>query len=545
MACESPGVLPQSAESTTPGDKPPVRLGPDEALVCFVALAVFAAIWYLWIGRRQWFSFDEWDFIAARNAGHINDLLRPHTHEHWSTIPILAWRGIWQLFGLSYTPYQTLTVLLHVTIAALLRIVMRRAGVSPWISTVAAALFIFFGAGAYNIIYAFQANFDGALVFGLTQLLLADHDGPIDKRDWLGVLAGLCALMCSAPAVTMVAVVGIATLIRRGLKPAAFHTLPLAVVFAAWWLHYARPTTSLGWSLSTSAHFVRAGLQATLGALADIPAGGWLLFAVLASGAIVFFTSGSHDVSRRANVAAPAALLAGAPLFFLVTSFGRANFQPPNSSRYLHIAAAFMLPACGVAVNAIMKRSRAAGLIALTILVASIPGNIGKAVDFAHVASTWQNAKDTILSIGRTPLAHQVPADLRPEPLEAPDVTIGWILRGVASGHIPVVPLRAELVASNQLRLSLLQLDRSVGRPCVPFTAAIVRHLSRGETIGIRNGYVHVRPVVAGHIQMKAAVDFGETFLNPDADHTLVSLADSLTLRIDPGPSIGGHLSIC
>jgi hypothetical protein len=522
---ESPAPLESSAATD------PVAKRPSLAPACFVALALIAVPFYLWLGRKQWFSFDEWDFIAARNAGHINDLLRPHTDEHWSTLPILAWRGIWQVAGLSYLPYETLTVLLHVTIAALLRTVMRRAGVRPWTSTVAATSFLFFGAGAYNIIYAFQANFDGAVAFGLTHLLLADHDGPLDKRDWLGAFAGLCALMCSAPGVTMVAIVGIATLMRRGLKPAAFHTLPLAAIFAAWWLHYARSSTSVDGSVSDSAHFILDGVRATFGALAEIPAGGWLLAASLVLGAILLFAKGAGTERVRADLAAPVALLAGAPLLFVITSLGRAGFVPPNAGRYLHLAAAFVLPSIAVAVDALVERWRAVGSVAVALLVVGVPGNIGKAVDFAHEAKTWAVAKETILSIGRMPRAHQVPAGLRPDPLNAPEVTMGWILRGDASGRIRTRDAGAALLATNRLRLSLLALDRPVGRPCVPLTAPIVRHLAAGEAIGIQ-GTVVVTQLSAERAQT-APVAYGRSLVNPSLDHTIVSLAE-LTLRIAP-----------
>jgi hypothetical protein len=260
-----------SQATDSPADRRLAESGIDNALLCFVLVAIGAGLWYLYIGRRQWFSYDEWDFIAARNAGHLSDLLRPHPDTHWSTMPILLWRGLWRVFGLRYFPYQVITVCLHLTIAALLRVVMRRAGVSPWISTIAATTFVLFGYGAYNIIYAFQANFDGALVFGLIYLLLADHDGPFDKRDWLGMLAGLCAFMCSEPAVTLIAVVGIATFIRRGFISAAMHSLPLAAVFVAWWFRYARSETSMHVSLASNTRFVRHGLQATFGAITEIP----------------------------------------------------------------------------------------------------------------------------------------------------------------------------------------------------------------------------------------------------------------------------------
>ena len=61
-----------------------------------------------------------------------------------------------------------------------------------------AASFVLFGPGEDNILWAFQIGFAGALVLGLTQLMLADHDGPIDRRDWLGLLAGLAGQAAAA-----------------------------------------------------------------------------------------------------------------------------------------------------------------------------------------------------------------------------------------------------------------------------------------------------------------------------------------------------------
>ena len=83
--------------------------------------------------------------------------------------------------------------MVHLVAAALLLAVMRRARVRPWIATAAASSFVLFGAGWENIVVPFQICFTGALAFGLAQLLLADHDGSIDRRDRLGLLAGLPA----------------------------------------------------------------------------------------------------------------------------------------------------------------------------------------------------------------------------------------------------------------------------------------------------------------------------------------------------------------
>jgi len=195
------------------------------AAFCVLAVGAFGI--YLWTGRRGWFFLDDWDFLASRSAGNLGDVLRPH-NQHWVTVPFLAWRALWRVFGVrSYLPYEALSVLLHVIVAALLRVVMWRAGVGAWVATIAAGTFLFFGTGAQNILSAFQIAFTGALAFGLAQLLLADHEGPLDRRDWLGLGAGLLGLMCSGVAVAMIVAVGGVALLRRGVRVAAFHTVPL------------------------------------------------------------------------------------------------------------------------------------------------------------------------------------------------------------------------------------------------------------------------------------------------------------------------------
>ena len=62
------------------------------ATVVFAVVVVAAVPLYLWRGRHQWFYLDEWDYLVARRATSLHDLLRPH-NEHWQTLPILAYRG--------------------------------------------------------------------------------------------------------------------------------------------------------------------------------------------------------------------------------------------------------------------------------------------------------------------------------------------------------------------------------------------------------------------------------------------------------------------
>src|SRR5262249_18721236 len=152
-----------------------------------------------------------------------------------------------------------------------------RAGVRPWTATIVGAVFVLFGAGWWNIVVAFQISLVGSLFFGLIFLLLADRDGPFGRRDVLGMVAGLAAMMCSAVGVVMVFVVGLAVLLRRGWRIAAVIALPLTGVFVLWWLPFhshddcspvctARPK-----NVGEAARFSRQTLFSTVRELGHVP----------------------------------------------------------------------------------------------------------------------------------------------------------------------------------------------------------------------------------------------------------------------------------
>ena len=174
-----------------------------------------------------WFTVDDWDFLAQRRVGNLGDLFRAH-YEHWSTLIVLAYRALWSAFGLHYRPYELFAIALYLAVAALARVVMRRAGVGPWTATFAASLLVLLGIGIENNF------FTSAFAFGLTQLLLADHEGPLDWRDYLALAAGLAALMSSGLGTTMVFVVGVAMLLRHGWRIALLQTAPLAAIYLIW-----------------------------------------------------------------------------------------------------------------------------------------------------------------------------------------------------------------------------------------------------------------------------------------------------------------------
>jgi hypothetical protein len=364
-------------------------------LLVFGAVIAVAAVLFFVLAHDQWFYLDEWDYLVSRHLSSLDDLFRPH-NEHWTTLPILAYRGLYRVFRLrTYVPYQAVSIALHLTIAALLLVVMRRSGVRPWVATAAASLFALFGAGSQNIVWGFQMAFTGAVVLGLVQLLLADHDGPLDRRDWIGLAAGAAGLLCSGVAITMVVVVGIAALVRRGWRIAAFHTAPLAAIYVAWWLTMARDSYEAATlDASNAVRFVATGMGATFGKLGQLPGVGLALGLLLVVGLVLAW----HRFDQRAvrvRAAMPAALLVGAVVFLAVTALGRAAIFGPEfarTGRYVHVAAALVLPALAVAADAVIRRWPVATIAVIALLLVGIPGNVRALADFrlgGHSVPGW------------------------------------------------------------------------------------------------------------------------------------------------------------
>jgi hypothetical protein len=215
-----------------------------------IAYCVFLALLipFFWtIGRHSWFQHDDWDYLVLRKAGNFGDLFRPH-NGHWETIPVLTYRMLWAMFGLRYRPYELVSIISSLVGAALLLVVMLRARTRPWIAVAIATLLVLFGDAQENVaLRVTSITFVGfAVPLGLVQLIAADHDGPRDRRDWIGLASGLAAVLCSSVAIAMVFVVGVVAFVKRGWRVALFHVLPPATAFTVWFVAVGRSEHSAG-----------------------------------------------------------------------------------------------------------------------------------------------------------------------------------------------------------------------------------------------------------------------------------------------------------
>ena len=463
----------------------------------FFMLAEFAAlVYYMYISRPMWFFLDEWDFLANRTAFNVHDLFVPH-NEHWVTLPTLAYRGLWWIFGLrTYRPYQLLIVLMHLALAFLLRALMRRVGVRPWTATVVASMLVLFGSGYQDIVLPSQITLVGSVLFGLVHLRLAGHDGPLDRRDYLGLAAGLAALMCSGVGVSMVIAVGVAVLITRGWRRALIHTVPPAAAYMVWFAaigHQGYKSSNKQGGLGDIARFVRVIVAATFGAVGHYRGLGVVL-GVLLVGGLVLAWRPLPVAELRSRAAAPVGLLVGAFSLLCITGYGRGGQHTfTEKSRYLYLVFALLLPALAIAADAVMRRWRVVTPAVAVLLVVGIPGNLNVIADYMHKPIVVKQAayRHMMLSLPRVAAAKEVSRATVPDQELAHFVTIGWLLDGAASGRIPKPKHISSADATmDAIRLSFQQSPALLlpSYACANLAkTSLVFHLKRGQSILVRS----------------------------------------------------------
>lgn len=441
------------------------------AAITFASYLTVAFFILVHLGRDYWFYQDEWTVLLRRltPAG----LLRP-LNQHWVTLPLVVFHLLFWAFGLNYRAYQLCTIILHLTLVVLLRLIMRRAGVGPWFATITASTFVLFGAGSLNIFQAIQMSLVGSVVLGILHLLCADHDGPFARRDALGLACGALGLMTSGIGTIMVVIVGIAVLIRRGWRLALLHTVPLILLDGVWFVGErawenspAKNLHGLGLTPSSAQHPLNVafdwnttGVGAVFSALGDYRVVAVALGALLVVGLFLAWRPlGFAEFRERASV--PAALLLGLPVLFTLVSIQRAYLPEAGSSKFVHIATAFMLPALAIAAQAVASQWRRMTPIVIVLLLIGTPGNAA-AFNAGRVFSPsfFEHEKQILLGAGYSALAEQVSRRVTPfnDPYGAKGVTVGFLLRARKAGRLPKPPplspaIRGELV----IRLGVAQ----------------------------------------------------------------------------------------
>ena len=96
-------------------------------------------------------------------------------------------------------------------------------------------LLLVFGAGWENLVFAVQIVYNFSLLAFLGQMLLVDHDGPLDRRDGFGVLVSLVGVSSSGFGPFFGFGVGLLLVLRRRWLAAVVAVVPQALAWIWWW----------------------------------------------------------------------------------------------------------------------------------------------------------------------------------------------------------------------------------------------------------------------------------------------------------------------
>jgi hypothetical protein len=332
--------------------------------------------------RGTWFHGDDFEYLAFRVGPHPRTgIWFPH-NEHWSTAPIVVWRVLYDLFGMtSALPYLAVSLAAHVLVAHLVWRLMRRVGVGAWTGTGLATSFVVLGAGAENITWAFQLGFMGSLALGLLVLLLLVRDGR--PAFVAAVLVAVLSLMFSGISVVLVGTAVLYLAVVRRWRQAVLLAFVCGSTYFAWYVLAgrigARPahTATVTERLAEVPSWTWQAVTLALEAFFSAPGAGWLVLAGLGFGVA------RHLRARAARegplpVAVAGVLVAlggtlGAQLVSLAVQ--RADLGPPDSSRYVYIVVALVLPLVGLVLTGPWPpagRSLAAALVGYLILTQAV-----------------------------------------------------------------------------------------------------------------------------------------------------------------------------
>jgi hypothetical protein len=353
--------------------QPSVEVQTRRAQLALWVMVVAAGGWLLYRDRNLWFGGDDWFILLDRRISpHAGQLgIFDAFNEHWTTLPILMFRGLYAVFGIStYWPYLVLLVLVHLAIVVLLWYVMTRAAIDPWVALGFTALTAIAGVGFENLTNVWQVPLILPLALGLGALLVLPERGRLGARDAGASLLLTIGMACSGLGITMLGVVALVALVRRGWRVAVAIAVLPSVAYAWWYLAYGRNAPDVAdptygevpryvWSGSTDAlgDLVR---WRSLGVVIVLAAVVWLMW----------------QLTRRpidSTVLVPAALALGAGVSLALTGWRRGAIGDPATSRYAYITIVLFLPLLAAASEWCIRRlARARFAIVVPVVVGAL-----------------------------------------------------------------------------------------------------------------------------------------------------------------------------
>ena len=360
-----------------------------EAKVVWAALAIsfaLAAVLILSFSKGQSFVNDEWHYLVVARGWSLETLLTPQ-NGHLILVPLLLYKMLFATVGTdSHLPYQVVTVVLHLTVATLFFLLVRKL-LPAAVALSLTFLVVFFGAGWDTIMGAYEIPNLTGMASGLGMLLA------IERRTRLGDLTAgiLLAVSLASFSVGLAFAVGGMVSIWLGGREQwrrAWVVLAPPLLYVAWFV-WARKfgqsdvtAEAVGGVLSGIADQLAANCAAITGLFrapgsADLPTligirpeWGYPLALILA-GLVALHVDRARQSIRFWTVAAT--LLA----FLTLIAIGLDPARAPNASRYVYMGGILTLLLVAELARDI-RWSTPIGLVAFVLLGLSLLANVAE-----------------------------------------------------------------------------------------------------------------------------------------------------------------------
>jgi hypothetical protein len=322
-----------------------------------VGLILAALPVLVWLGRDMTFYHDEYAFILQRDLS-WDGLLTPH-NEHLSATLVLLYRLLLGTVGTaSYWPYLAVTFALHVLVALICYVVVRREAGAAW-ALGAMAVVLLLGSGGDDILWAFQSGTIGATAAGMAAVVVAP------RRPAVAAILLTIALATSGVGLAFAAGTALHMLLTR---PRALPWLLLpAALYGAWLVAFGAraigPPRFIGLP-----EYILTGLTAS--------AAGAIGMTSLIAGQLVLLALAFGMGRFRPVPPVVLSMLASGVAFFTVAGLARAALGPEQAtaSRYVYIVAPTIIIASAVLLARV--RRPAGYALGAAVLAIALTGNI-------------------------------------------------------------------------------------------------------------------------------------------------------------------------
>ena len=429
-------------------------------------------------GQGQHFFLDDWAFIGGKLDAlpFPGRYLLPH-NEHWSLLPILAFRTLRATVGVgSYWPYLGLLLLLHLGVTHVLWRLMLVTGSKPVVATALAAIFSVLGAAAEDLVWAFQIGFVGSTLLGISAVYLAVTGTANWRRTAVLASLILASLATSGVGLAYLIVVPLLLAWRQWRHAITAFGLPL-MVYVVWYAMYGHslthpPSASVTLPLTVGA-FVALGLVAALTGyfgFETAPLGFSLIIGVPILAAL---TLACRDwiANRTQARLIPVAMCAGAVVFFGTAALARGGlgFEFATASRYVYVAMALLIPGLALLISSGVDRHPKLIRAVVPIAMALAVSNMFQLFTYATHIRQDTDASRRVLVAAADLVRSNGPIFVGqlPEPLLAPDLsTTDLTSRYLDPAFAGVYPGRSDrLTASLNLQIRVTPVAHTGRRP--------------------------------------------------------------------------------